>query len=493
MAKTWWRSATPTRIAKRLARELAEEAGLALPLALGVMTSLSIAATSIVYFSTQNQSNASRFAGDQVSYAAAEAGLNYALRELYAAPDPLAKTLLPERRVTVGASEVAYSGALDERTHVWTLTARAAMHGPAGQPLSRTLRRTVEVRGINPGATITAWNRVYQDDAASCLAIENVAVPSPVATRGDICLLGTAALTSSVDAGGSIALDKHAFIGAPNAHVDRVAVGGVCSLNHRPGHQPCGPADHVYARSSTNAPQNLAKPAVDFDYWYAHAAPGPMHPCTTATGTPPRFDDNGVFDRSLRVQELTPSASSYTCEVRGRDGILLGALSWNHATHVLDVKGTIFVDGDIGMFVSGQIANYQGQATLYASGTFELRGGALCAGGGGNTNCRNSDIGNWDATRNLLVLVVGAKTPPGLDVQIHQTSGAMQAAVYGVHDCRVGDTSYLSGPLVCNRVAIDKTASMFTWPVLPELLPGQKYGSPAATPYRELALGPQYE
>jgi hypothetical protein len=275
--------------------------------------------------------------------------------------------------------------------------------------------------------------------------------------------------------------------------VARADVGAGCSWNNRPAHSPCGASDNVFATVVTPSPPTFTKPSVDFAYWYENAAPGPKHPCTTTSGSPPVFDDNGVYDRSLTVQDLAPSSASYVCQVRDARGNLTGELSWDAAAHVLKVTGTIFVDGDVTMHVQGQTVNYQGRAALYTSGTYENFGEVVCAGGNGNTNCHNSDMANWDPTQNLLVLLAGGKTAPGTDVTMHHTASAFQGAVYAVHDCEVSDTSYSSGPLICEKVLVDKTASLYPWTPLPSLLTAQVYGSPWTSSAWQLVLGPQDE
>ncbi len=80
---------------------------------------------------------------------------------------------------------------------------------------------------------------------------------------------------------------------------------------------------------------------------------GRSSPCTTSTGSPPKFDTaSGVPDNSINwsatpttVINLTPGAS-YTCKSMAGSTIL-GELSWDNATKLLTVKGTIFIDGSI--------------------------------------------------------------------------------------------------------------------------------------------------
>ena len=149
-------------------------------------------------------------------------------------------------------------------------------------------------------------------------------------------------------------------IGTSATPISQANIGGTCTYNANPAHTPCSSADHVYAGTitSTSAGSNpaLVMPSVDFKYWWANAMPGPKHFCTNANpGLSTTFFDNNAStttgpDGSLTVNgEMAPSNSSYTCQVWSQpptSGTLLGELSWNHTTHILTIKGTIFVDGN---------------------------------------------------------------------------------------------------------------------------------------------------
>ena len=88
-------------------------------------------------------------------------------------------------------------------------------------------------------------------------------------------------------------------------------------------------------------------------FWYQNADLGPLSPCTTSTGSPPKFDTaSGVADNSINWSatpttaiNLTPAAD-YTCKSMA-GSTTLGELSWNNTTKLLTVKGTIFIDGSI--------------------------------------------------------------------------------------------------------------------------------------------------
>jgi hypothetical protein len=204
-----------------LLRRLGEERGIALAMALGVMSVLLISGTTIVYFSSTNARTASRSSSDQKAYALAEAGMNDALSILENALDPRTSTLLPQTTVNLDGGTATYSGTIDAND-LWTLTSIGSVRSPSGalSNVTRTLKRTVQILGLNQSATGIAWSRFYQDSTATCLTIDGVNWPAPVSTRGDLCLVDGATITGStttVDVGGNVSIVGPDVTSSPRA------------------------------------------------------------------------------------------------------------------------------------------------------------------------------------------------------------------------------------------------------------------------------------
>ena len=93
--------------ASRLSRRLAAENGVALALALGLMTVLGMASTTALLYSSQNSGASSRTNADLSAHALAEAGINDGMAVLSnPANDPTVSTLLPPRTDTVNGGTV---------------------------------------------------------------------------------------------------------------------------------------------------------------------------------------------------------------------------------------------------------------------------------------------------------------------------------------------------------------------------------------------------
>ena len=271
----------------------------------------------------------------------------------------------------------------------------------------------------------------------------------------------------------------------------------------------------------------LVKPQIDLDWWWRNAKPGPMHPCTEPGNTFPNgFDTDAgatsgnVFapDNSVDTSaEITPMNASYTCQVK-ENGVLVGEISWNNATHVLKVFGTIYIDGDIRFDDNGQIVHYQGRAIIYASDDIEFDE-RVCAGGSGLTNCAATPatMSAWTPSTDLLTILAGDLSTsqpccPTLENAEfdHSTQGtnsaqgddpaapgAFQGIVYAKGNCQIHEFFKISGPVICNRITIDEGEetvfpAFSAFPPLGSLVDGSVFLNPdnAAGGFG-MTLGPQ--
>src|SRR4030095_5029250 len=81
------------------------------------------------------------------------------------------------------------------------------------------------------------------------------------------------------------------------------------------------------------------------------------------------------------------------------DALPSGELSWNATSKTLTVKGTIFIDGSA-RITNGALNTYNGQATLYLSGTFRATG-SLC----GSVTAGACAFTTWNPNTELLTIV----------------------------------------------------------------------------------------
>ena len=262
--------------------------------------------------------------------------------------------------------------------------------------------------------------------------------------------------------------------------IARANIAGTCKYNAQVAHTPCSATDHVWASTITTSPTNLTRPTINWSYWYANANPGPMHPCTTTSGTPPAFDSNSTYDGGNAEKELTPegAGASYTCQAKDAGGNIIGELSWNVTTRVLTIKGTIFFDGNAVFHTHDAAAwHYHGRGVIYISRNWHNDEPA-CAGSA-TTDCRTNGMPTWDTNTDLLVLVIGGKNTPGSnDFDFHRNNSAFQGAIYSVNTCNIRETAYMQGPLNCGAYDFGgDSPSFFAWPPLPNSATGQIYST----------------
>ena len=214
-------------------RRVANESGIALVMALSIMTTLAIVTTTVLYFSTESSHASARTSGDQQAYALAEAGINTAVAKIYAATDPRVTTVLhagtvgdpatsvPQCSVGTNVNEnptcyqtgsVKYYGTLNKsggNTWYWNITSIGSVPVGGVTTVNRKLTRSVGVTGDN-GTNGSSWSRFYQDSTTSCLTLDGITVPTNFASKGDICLIDGAHVTgatTNIMAGGHIYID----------------------------------------------------------------------------------------------------------------------------------------------------------------------------------------------------------------------------------------------------------------------------------------------
>jgi hypothetical protein len=473
-------------------RLLREEDGIALVLALAFTIIIGMIGSTLMLYTTSNQQQASRSSFDADAHSFAEAGVNNAFSVL-ANPmaNPLSAATLPDSLATANttyydAGYVKWWGAFDPVARSWSLQAIGYMRSPTGvaEPVTRRVAMSTTIR---PQPTqvlqqLPTWNYIMSTRTGTpggCdETLNNSAnVTARMYIMGNLCM----STPSQVTAGplmvkGALSLDVNTNIGSPSAPISDVHVAGGCSYKGGAYDVPCGPADRVYASVSDNVPTDLSAPAADFSAtgWYAYAAPGPSEPCTTQSGTVPVFDNDTVPNNSVPgVFNLTPPNSDYSCIVQDARGGIIGQLSWNHTTKVLNIVGTVFIDGSAMAWYNDQHAavQYEGTGTLYLSGTFTAMNTLLCAVVVNNA----CDFTNWDPNKELLAIVTGNLSGVPADSATIVKNSDLQAALWSAGTIELDTHSTLQGPMVAPREIFSNTvqAKPFPWiQTVPAGIPG---------------------
>jgi hypothetical protein len=469
-------------------RLLRRQDGISLIMAVGILGVLSLAGTSAVYYSNTNQRSAVYSKENASAYDLAEAGINEIMAVLgHSQNNALNPTLLPETTRTYDAGSVTWKGTLNFATAVWSITSTGRIHNPTGatKEVTRVLRAEVPITPTytqplnNP-----AWDYIYATRTGNECDMElanNVLGSARLYVEGNFCLRQNAGITiSAMTVKGHVLVENNAKIGLGTSMSTRVEtyVGGQCkyaqgawTTSGCSGNQD---SRNIFAKrwdgtswvvGVNGVPPVIARPQADMAEWYTRAIPGPTNDCTTTngarSGSPPVFDNDAMRNNSVPGSfNLTP-ATSYTCRV-GSPTSPAGELSWNATTRTLKILGTIFIDGSV-QVAGGNLNQYNGQGTIYLSGTFYLDG-KMC-GGVANGNC---DFPSWNPnTEMLMIVTAGSGGQAGTDTGILvNNNGQFQGGLFADYQIRFSNNAHAHGPLVGSTIVFVNNVTAYSFPTI---------------------------
>jgi Tfp pilus assembly protein PilX len=469
-------------------RPLKEERGIALALALGIMFILGISATTAIYYTSAAQRSASYSKGKQLALTLAEAGLNNTMSVLsLPTNNALHQDIMPKctgnaqsnwNKSTYDGGYVIWCGDLDISQSAWNVTAIGTVRNPTGgTTVSAVTHKITAYIPVSPTVTQPlnnpVWNYLFATRTGNTCdqtVSNNVSGDSRFYVNGNLCVGNNAILAPTVlVVRGSLDLSNGTGVGAATSMSTRIEtyIGGSCRYSNSGSWGfPCSgnqDARHIYAKMNppnyvvgvNGTPPAIPVPNSDFAGWYENSIPGPRVPCSSVSGTPPTFDTLSagqqafVRDNNVLVQNLTPS-SSYTCRV-GPSSNPDGELSWNATTKTLTVRGTIYIDGSA-KIDNGALNQYNGQATIYLSGTFYLDG-KLCGGVSGST----CDYNAWNPNTEMLTIVANGNGGNGVntgDSIFVANNGVFEGALYGTNNITIGNNGTSDGPMVASQIII---------------------------------------
>lgn len=139
-----------------------------------------------------------------------------------------------------------------------------------------------------------------------------------------------------------------------------------------------------------------------------------------------------------------------------------GKLGWNAATKTLIVSGTMLIDGSAKISNSA-VNQYNGQATLYLSGTFHQTG-TLCASISGST----CNFAGWNPDNEMLMIVAdgsGGQNNPGDSIQI-DNNFSYQGGLYGTNAVEFGNNVNVDGPIVGSQILLSNNLTTNVFPTI---------------------------
>jgi len=536
---------------KRLRRLLGEERGFALVIALAVTVVFSMTVVTVIESATSNSRSSDRSRGRISAYSLAEAGINNAASILsksnaydqhvlhpqgtYQPADCASPPANPSNAPLLGNTCSAYTwsydggtttmwGWLNAATSNWTITSVGSVRNAfGGAATTRTLTATVHVRAApSQDNYVTAWNYVFVKDTTPDICNVTLDQTTNFAVslylEGNLCFKNSAYIAET-DTNDPINLEVRGKIvwlsGAQkgvgntaltdNGQVTTAKIAGGCAQNLNGTPHTCSPpSDYFYVKSggySTTAPA-IAAPALtntDFATYYDTAFIRPGDPCDNPGPNGSTRLANSTFDNdttalngaggngSAAQFDLTPS-SNYTCQAKDSAGKVVGQLAWDNTAKILQIRGTIYIDGSV---TFSQNATYQGvngagshpsgdtsgndgiggQAVLYLSGSFTSNNKQLC---GWNTVTDQAaatggicDFTKWTPNTSMLMIVAHGS---GNSVDLGGGSGCyIQGAFYSMNNMALGQQCRVEGPVISNTLAVGQGVTMKPLPGITDL------------------------
>jgi hypothetical protein len=483
----------------RLRQLLKRQDGITLIMAIGILGVLSVSGVTLIYYSGTNARSAQYSVQNGSAYDLAEAGIDEMMAVLSKpANNALMPDLLPETTHDYDGGTVTWSGTLNQLTQTWSVTSTGRIDNATqgASDVTRTLSAKIPVTPtLTQPLNNPAWNYIYATGTGQpcdMTVSNNVTGSSRLYVQGNLCLLNNVAVTqTSLLVHGNLDLSNNAQVGASTSMSTRVEtyIGGSCRYGGGSWATPCtGNQDSRRIYSKMNPPSYvvgvntavpvIAAPTADVTAWYENSIPGPSLDCSTEngarSGTPPTWDNDGVLNNSVPVFNLTPT-SSYTCRI-GPANSPTGELSWNATTKVLTVYGTMFIDGSIKL-TNGALNSYNGQATIYLSGTAYMNNNTRLCGGVSGSNC---DFSFWNPNTEMLTFVAGgsgglAGTGNGI---LMDNSSQFQGGLFSSYAVRFANNARSDGPIVGSTMIFDNNVSNDQFPTITTVPVGMP-GNPA--------------
>ena len=218
--------------------------GIALIMVIGMLAVLTIAGSTMMFYTTSNAKNVVRSKVDETSFSLSEAALNNAMSVL-ANPvnNSLDSDVLPSTEAT--ASSIAYEngtakwyGTLDRAAAVWTITALGLYDNPTGPGTAQVRRKLTAKVPISPTLTQPlnnpAWDYMYSTGTGNTCdqtMNNNVVGNARMYVAGNLCIGNNAGTAlSALIVNGNLDLSNNTNVGASTSMATRVEtyVGGNC-------------------------------------------------------------------------------------------------------------------------------------------------------------------------------------------------------------------------------------------------------------------------
>ena len=537
----------------KLRHTLGEERGFALVLALAVTVVLSMTVITVIEAATSNSHSSDNSKNRVSAYDLAEAGIADA-NALLAAKNPYDPHLLHPQGAnqpadcasppanptgfpllgntcspmvfTLDGGTATVSGWLNSSTANWTITSTGTVTRNAfgSQPASKTLTVVVHIRAKASQQNVTpAWNYVFVKDTTSNVCNitldQTTALTSSLYTEGNLCFKNSASI-SETNAADPVLLEVRGKLvwmsgaskgvgqSSPLQEITSAKIGGGCAslAVTNPAHvctRPPTGSDYFYVKTGgySQTADQINSPSLsstDWDGYYSNSTISRLSPCAAGGLASTNFDNDTTRNTSLVTPfNLTPG-TNYTCQTKNSNGFVIGELDWDATNHILQVRGTIFIDGNVtinglvkyrgvnkyGTHPSGSDGSdgLGGMAVMYVSGTVSLSNGGVFCGWNTNTdsaayNGSSCDFSAWTPGTSMFMFVAHG------GVTLNQSS-YFQGAIFSDGNVTLGQSAQTEGPIITNTITLGQSVQMKPLPGLADLPLGAP-GNPNSSGFPE--------
>jgi hypothetical protein len=139
-----------------------------------------------------------------------------------------------------------------------------------------------------------------------------------------------------------------------------------------------------------------------------------------------------------------------------------GLISWNATTKTLTASGTFYIDGSA-KISNGALNSYDGQATIYLTGTFRVDG-SMCASISGS----DCDFSTWNPNFDMLMVVAngsGGQINTG-DSIFQDNNFSYQGGLYGTNAVEFGNNCKVDGPIVGSQILLSNNLTTNSFPTI---------------------------
>jgi Tfp pilus assembly protein PilX len=464
------------------------ESGIALVMALMMITVLTIVGGSMVVYSTQGQHESNRSKASDVAYRLAETGVNNAVAVLgLATNNATQQSTLPstEPASVNGTYSALYEGGrskwwgvYDGTTNSWVIYGKGIVTNTnaAGATVTRTLSASVRVTAsMSQPLNTQAWNYWYATNQGGPNVCDvtfsnNVEMDAPFYIQGNLCFsnntkivedLQTPRIPIIVSVLGKVQFSPGSSIGRSSSNtVSEVHIAGGCGTSltsvHTCKKYPTSGYDPIYTPSLDSSPVTVTPPVPDWTNWYNNASPGPFHACNAGAVNPPVFDNNTTQDFGTNGSvtpafNLTP-ATNYSCTTAN------GSIAWNATTKTLTVSGVIYIDGSVAV-TNGAVNDYQGQATMLLSGSLSIDGMMCGKRNVGNTDC---DFTGWNPNTEMLIVATHAS---GTSISLINNA-KWEGGVWAAGTVALSNNAVIEGPTIGGTFTFSNNAVSRPFPTI---------------------------